>query len=205
MPHLFLTPGEIPPPRWRDAFPDALIGADAVGKDPAPADIVWLHADDVRSTAAKVRAVLVRFSGCRVVVLSSIPNDDEALAALGAGALGYCNAYAAPDVLKTVAQVVQQGGLWVGESLLSRLLGGMWQRQSGKAAAGDPTANSRLAALSAREREIARRVSIGESNKEIARALKIAERTVKAHLTAVFGKLGVRDRLQLALVCNHPD
>jgi DNA-binding NarL/FixJ family response regulator len=201
MPHLFLTGAKVPPPRWREAFPDALIGSSTVGKKPAPADIVWLHASDAASTAAKVGALRARFAGCRVVVLSNIPNDDEALAALGAGAQGYCNAHADPGVLNEVAEVATRGGLWVGEALLSRLLGGMSQKLAQGPA---DAANGPLARLSAREREIAQRVARGESNKEIARGLDIAERTVKAHLTVVFEKLGVRDRLQLALACSRP-
>lgn len=199
MPHLFLTGAKVPPPRWREAFPDALIGSNTVGRKPASSDIVWLHASDAASTAAKVGAVLARFAGCRVVVLANIPNDDEALAALGAGAQGYCNAYADPEVLKEVGEVARRGGLWVGETLLSRLLGGLSRRLVERPA---DDANGPLARLSAREREIAHRVTLGESNKEIARGLDIAERTVKSHLTVVFQKLGVRDRLQLALACS---
>jgi DNA-binding NarL/FixJ family response regulator len=170
-----------------------------VGKKPSKSDIVWVHASDVASTASKVSAVVARFAGCRAVVLSNIPNDDEALAALGAGAHGYCNSYADPDVLKEVAEVVTRGGLWVGETLLSRMLGGLSKRLVERP--GDD-GESPLARLTDREQEIARRVTRGESNKEIARGLDIAERTVKAHLTVVFEKLGVRDRLQLALACS---
>ena len=57
-----------------------------------------------------------------------------------------------------------------------------------------------LDALTAREREIALQVGVGCSNKVIAQRLGITERTVKAHLGSVFGKLGVKDRLQLALL-----
>lgn len=199
MPHLFLTGAKVPPPRWREAFPDALIGSSTVGKKPAKSDIVWVHASDVASTASKVSAVVARFAGCRVVVLSNIPNDNEAVAALEAGAQGYCNAHADPEVLREVAEVAKRGGLWVGESLLSRMLGGLSKRLVERP---DDDADSPLSRLTEREREIARRVTRGESNKEIARGLDIAERTVKAHLTVVFEKLGVRDRLQLALACS---
>jgi DNA-binding NarL/FixJ family response regulator len=200
MPHLFLTGAKVPPPRWREAFPDALIGSSTVGKKPAPADIVWLHASDAAGMAAKVGAVRARFAACRVVVLSNVPNEDEALAALAAGAQGYCNAYADPELLKEVAEVVRHGGLWVGEALLARMVGGLSRRLVERPA---DAAKGPFAGLSAREREIAQRVARGESNKEIARGLDIAERTVKAHLTAVFEKLGVRDRLQLALACSR--
>ncbi len=61
------------------------------------------------------------------------------------------------------------------------------------------TASNAWAALSAREAQVARTVLAGRSNKEVAAQLFISERTVKAHLGAVFEKLGVRDRLQLVL------
>jgi DNA-binding NarL/FixJ family response regulator len=53
-----------------------------------------------------------------------------------------------------------------------------------------------------RERQVAESVARGSTNKEIARVMGITERTVKAHLTASFEKLGVRDRMQLALLVN---
>jgi DNA-binding NarL/FixJ family response regulator len=61
-----------------------------------------------------------------------------------------------------------------------------------------------LQMLSERERAVALCVARGESNKEITRDLNIAERTIKSHLTAIFEKLGVRDRLQLAILLNTP-
>jgi two-component system NarL family response regulator len=59
---------------------------------------------------------------------------------------------------------------------------------------------ARLADLTRREREIAELIGNGESNKQIARQLAITERTVKAHLTEIFRKLGIADRLRLALL-----
>jgi DNA-binding NarL/FixJ family response regulator len=56
-----------------------------------------------------------------------------------------------------------------------------------------------MAALSAREQEVLRLVTAGLANKQIARRLGIAERTVKAHLTNIFGRIGVTDRTQAAL------
>ena len=65
-------------------------------------------------------------------------------------------------------------------------------------------AESYLVCLTRREREVALLISRGSCNKEIAVKLKISERTVKAHLTSIFLKLGVSDRLQLAVyVVGH--
>jgi two-component system, NarL family, nitrate/nitrite response regulator NarL len=57
--------------------------------------------------------------------------------------------------------------------------------------------------LTSRELMVAEQVAHGASNREIAVALEITERTVKAHLSAIFDKLGVRDRVQLALRMNN--
>jgi DNA-binding NarL/FixJ family response regulator len=130
-----------------------------------------------------------------IVVLSNVPEDDQGMAALAAGASGYCSALTLPTVLHQVAGVVEHGGLWVGPQLMRRLMQGLAARNS-------DTPEPDLDRLSQRERQVAVEVARGATNKEIARALNITERTVKAHLTAAFEKLGVRDRMQLSLVVN---
>ena len=134
------------------------------------------------------------------MVLSDQPDETVALVSLAAGASGCCNSHAAPEVLRQVALVVGNGGLWVGQGLVQRLVGG-----AARALAGSPAAvasDDWAKPLSEREQEVARRVAQGASNKEIAAQLDISERTVKAHLGAIFEKLGVRDRLQLLLRVN---
>ena len=82
----------------------------------------------------------------------------------------------------------------VGPALMARLLRALGARLTRAAPRADV-----LDGLSAREREVAEAVAQGLSNKEIALRLALTERTVKAHLAAVFDKLGVRDRLQLVV------
>ena len=135
----------------------------------------------------------------RLVFASTHPCDPEGLEAMRLGGVGYCHAYAAPATLAQVLSVVEAGGLWVGESLLGRLLGGVGRALQ---SAGVGPAESVLALLSEREREVARAASMGATNKVIARDLQITERTVKAHLTSIFQKLEVEDRLQLSLKLN---
>ena len=91
--------------------------------------------------------------------------------------------------------MVQVGGLWLGADLMRQLVfatAGILKR--------DTQVPPVLAVLSQRERDVAEAVAAGKNNKEIARDLNITERTVKAHLSAVFDKLKVRDRLHLVLV-----
>jgi len=87
---------------------------------------------------------------------------------------------------------VATGSVWMGASLVNRLL-----RQVDTITPSPAT--WRHEALTERESTVALLVSQGESNGRIAAAMGISERTVKAHLTVIFEKLGVQDRLQLAL------
>lgn len=127
-----------------------------------------------------------------VIIASSAPTDEEGLAWLELGASGYCHAYAAEETLRQVLEVVASGEIWVGRSLMGRLLKGIGMRHS-------PHSRNWTEALTEREREVALRAANAESNLVIAQALGITERTVKSHLTTIFEKLGISDRLQLAL------
>jgi DNA-binding NarL/FixJ family response regulator len=181
--------------RWVEAFPDA-VAVDDVG---AECDsLLWVRLPRGQKPEDLLGQVK-RKMGCnaKVIALSDTPNDDEGLACLSAGVSGYVNTHAAPEALRQVADVVRQGGLWVGASLMQRLLRASTGLVSTQAVSGE-----KFRTLTVREIEVARAVARGDSNKEIARHLGITERTVKAHLSVLFEKLGVRDRLQLALAIN---
>ena len=189
--NVFVSVGKTYPSRWRIAFPQAEIHSKMPEKLP-PDSLVWLHNMLPGNSWP---------TGIRFVVMNDKPSDDKGLEALAQGASGYCNAYATPELLHSIESVIRNNGLWVGESLLSRLVSSISTRSH---VTGQHAQHPALQALSEREREVALRVACGESNKEITRDLSIAERTIKAHLTAVFEKLGVRDRLQLAILLNTP-
>jgi len=200
--HVFLTERPQPIPRWAEAFPDALLlcGQGLDTTDPAvlsEAPIIWLHASgDNRAVSSWVGAIRTASQNAPIVVLSNVPEDEQGLAALAAGASGYCSALTLPAVLHQVASVVTHGGTWVGPRLMQRLMQGLATR-------GNEATEPALDKLSQRERQVAEAVSRGSTNKEIARVMGITERTVKAHLSAAFGKLGVRDRMQLSLLVNR--
>ncbi|MBI5785617.1 MAG: response regulator transcription factor [Rhodocyclales bacterium] len=183
-------------PRWREAFPQAV---EEVSHGDTPPQLVWVRLQADAPAAVQIEAVRQQAADAPLVVLSDQPSDDEALHCFALGARGYCNTHAVPELLRRVADVVLQGGLWIGESLMQRLLQGT-ARMPLPAPAGAPPDWAAL--LTDREREVALAVADGASNKEIARQLGITERTVKAHTGAIFEKLGVRDRMQLALVVH---
>jgi DNA-binding NarL/FixJ family response regulator len=199
--HLFICSQGVMLPRWSEAFPFAY----AVRPEDGPSTLeqsvrlVWLRLDEGRPVADQLAAVPEPVRHLPLIVMSDVPADEESLAAFGAGARGYCNTHAAAAVLQQVAAVVLQGGLWIGQSLMQRLLRAT---ASIPVAQPVPAATAWDAGLTDREREVAASVAAGASNKEVARALGISERTVKAHVGAVLEKVGVRDRLQLSLVVH---
>lgn len=182
---------------WRQAFPSARCISLEHARVSAPeseASLVWLRLSAEASVAEQIAAVRRCFASNPLVVLSDIPSDMEALAVFALAARGYCNVHAGKEVLQNVASVVAQGGLWIGESIMQRLLAAPMP-----VALVTSTSNTWAAQLTERELEVAKAVARGGSNKEIAAQLGVTERTIKAHVGAIFEKLKLRDRLQLAL------
>lgn len=186
-----------PPERWLQAFPDGQWSNwTTLEVSLRAGDTVWVPVT-YPDWEACVSALLARQPACAVVVVSGVLQDAEGLRALNAGARGYCHLLAVPELMREVAQVVSHGGLWVGPSLVQRLMSATREALARSPNAQLPTVD--LSPLSEREAQVARAVAAGKSNKEVAEQLFISERTVKAHLGAVFEKLGVRDRVQLVL------
>ena len=209
MQHFFLIAATAPvPARWREAFPDGqpLNAANLLARlrvQTPEQSIVWLSADDAQWADA-LQQVLQSRPGARVVLLSGAPEPQQGLQAVNAGVRAYTHAYGVPGLLQEVATVVEHGGLWVGPELLQRLVGSAYAALAARTPPAEPVPATPVAVnpwqlLSAREAQVARAVSAGCSNKEVADLMFISERTVKAHLGAVFEKLGLRDRLQLVL------
>ena len=200
--HLFWSATGEMLPRWQEAFSTAqgvtAEQAASRGKQPVMAWIRLVAGCPVDEQVTEARK---RLGPVPIIVLSDTPNDQEALAAFSAAARGYCNSHATAEVLLQVASVVEQGGLWIGESLMQRLVQAT-ANVSVPLSQTPAQAASWESRLTEREREVAKVVAAGASTKEVARELGITERTVKAHLTAIMDKLGVRDRLQLALVVH---
>lgn len=130
-------------------------------------------------------------AGQKVVVASMHPHDEEGKQVLASGASGYIHAYMPTTAMATVLETVAAGSVWMGQTLLARLLRQIDHTLHKSDYWGE--------GLTSREKEVAERAAIGHSNQAIAETLGITERTVRAHLSAVFQKLGVNDRLMLAL------
>ena len=122
----------------------------------------------------------------KVVVLTAADRDEDIIAALREGAHAIVQKSSAAETLREAIRAVAGGVVWIPATLRRRLT-------SAKFAA----VSSEL--LTARESEIVRYVAVGLRNAEVAQRLAITEGTVKIHLNNIFGKLDVRDRVQLTL------
>jgi DNA-binding NarL/FixJ family response regulator len=136
---------------------------------------------------AVLGALKARDSAARVLVLTSATDPALASLALRSGAAGVIYKDVDPDALVRAIRSVHDGHLLLAPGAAGTLL-----------RAASPGAG--LDALTSREREVLAELTHGRSNREIARALSIAEKTVKAHVSSVLAKLGVQDRTQAALL-----
>ena len=131
------------------------------------------------------RRLLEEDPATQVVILTSFSERDEILSALDAGAIGYLLKDAEPDEVIRGVRAAAHGESPLAPKAARELLG---SRSSAPASQ-----------LTDREREVLRLVTRGLPNKLIARELGISEKTVKAHLTAIFQRIGVADRVQAAM------
>lgn len=130
--------------------------------------------------------------GTSLVVLTSFADRDRIVGAIDAGALGYLLKDAEPEDLERGIRAAARGEAPLDPRAARELLGP-------RGSAGAAPAPAAGADLSAREREVLVLVGRGMPNKVIAARLGISEKTVKAHLTNVFRRIGVTDRTQAAL------
>lgn len=162
--------------RWRQQCRSMVVLDAALPQLPTASDVRWTEL----------------LQGLQVLVLSNRPSDEQGRQLLAQGACGYAHAQSSAEVISGMLQSLAGGNIWLGRSLLQSLLRDV--------NALLPEVESDWAsALSAREQEVARHASVGDSNAEIAERLAISERTVRAHLSAIFEKLQVQDRLMLTL------
>ncbi|MBN7795691.1 response regulator transcription factor [Parahaliea mediterranea] len=201
MEQLFVSRDGRERPRWREAFDCCVVAAqvsEALALSRSGRPVLWLDTAGLDTRARDARLAEAVASGSPVVVMSPTPGEREALDCLNRGAVGYCHVEAVPEQLREISVVVQHGGLWMLPELVQRFM-----RLSQRVVPTPAPERPELNELTARELMVAEQVARGASNQEIAAALAISERTVKAHLSSIFDKLDLRDRVQLALAMNN--
>jgi DNA-binding NarL/FixJ family response regulator len=127
----------------------------------------------------------LRDNPARVLVVTSYTEPGAVLPAVRAGAAGYVYKDVDPPALAAAIRSVHAGHVLLHPDVARLLV--------------DGDAHPGPAELTARERDVLAEVARGRSNREIARALTLSEKTVKTHVSSILGKLGVQDRTQAAL------
>jgi DNA-binding NarL/FixJ family response regulator len=134
----------------------------------------------------------------KVIMLTTFELDEYVHAALEHGAVGFLLKDTPPRDLIQAVRTVAEGNAMLAPTVTRRLIEEFAARSSAPAVA----ARERLEALTEREREVVVAVARGLSNAEIGRRLFMSEATVKAHVSHVLAKLGLRNRVQAAILVH---
>ena len=137
--------------------------------------------------------LLTAAPAARVIVLTGIRDARVHQEALARGARGLVLKDKVRVVLLKAIDKVAQGEYWFERTILTR------QLDRAAAAPAPDSDEARIASLTAREREIVTLIGRGLKNQQIGEALFISEKTVRNHITAIFAKIGVSDRFELAI------
>ncbi len=128
-----------------------------------------------------------------LAVLSAIPMFHEALSLIRKGVRGYGNRKMRKENLKQLVETVYTGQIWLPPELLAKFIANAVEEK-------EQSDNSHLFTdLTGREKEVANCVASGMSNQEIADQLFVSLRTVKAHLSSIYDKTGLKNRLELGI------
>ena len=148
------------------------------------------------SGLALITGLKAAASEARVIVLTGLRDPEAHRQSVLLGALGIVKKEKAAEVLVAAIERVNEGEAWLDPSLMAGVLNVV--TRSGKAGKTDPEAQ-KIATLTKRELEVVALLGEGIKNKEIASRLFISETTVRHHLTSVYDKLNVTDRLELLI------
>jgi DNA-binding NarL/FixJ family response regulator len=189
----------------REGFPDAevseaesAVAALELLRSKGPVDLALV---DVRMPDLDglelLRAVKAEWPDLPVVMISTYENAPYVKRALSDGASGYLLKDATPEDLSQAINVAMSGS---GNVLSPRVIQNLFEDQEAGSAGSNGHGRRNEYSLTQREHDILALLSEGRSNREIAGHLFLSEKTVKAHLAAIFRKLGVTNRTQAAMM-----
>ncbi len=151
-------------------------------------DLVMPRLDGIAATS-RIKGLGL---GTKVIALTSFTEDDKVFPAIQAGASSYLLKDVSPEALVEAIRAAARGEARLHPEVLRKLMA----QVAAQPAAAKPAGGVQL---TEREGEVIRLVAQGKSNREIAEALVISEKTAKAHISNILGKLGLEDRTQMAI------
>jgi DNA-binding NarL/FixJ family response regulator len=189
----------------KEGFPDA----DVVEAESSAAALEVLHGGPVADLALVdvrmpdldglelLRAIKAEWSEMPVIMISTYENAPYVKRALADGAAGYLLKDATPEDLSQAINVAMSGS---GNVLSPRVIQNLFEDQEASVGSNGHGGRRNEYSLTQREHDILALLAEGRSNREIAQRLYLSEKTVKAHLAAIFRKLGVTNRTQAAMM-----
>ncbi len=144
-----------------------------------------------------------KFPDIKVIIMSGGKNQDEFVNNVRAGARGIVQKSNSGSTLVKAIRKVYDGEFWLDQETTAEVVRHFSAHQPTRVEPTQGERENKLPMLSRREREIVNLVTQGYRNRELAEKLTISEQTVKNHLHNIFDKLGVSDRLELALYAIH--
>jgi DNA-binding NarL/FixJ family response regulator len=188
----------------RESFPDAEVVEAA---DASQAVAIMTSTPDVDLALVDVRMpdadglellheIRSSWPSVRVIMLTSFDHAHYVRRALAEGAAGYMLKDATPEDLEQAIKVALSGG---GNVLSPRVIRKLFEGSDGSPGENGGAPHRATGSLTKRETDILALLAEGKSNRDISRALFLSEKTVKAHLAAIFRKMGVTNRTQAAM------
>ena len=161
------------------------------------ADVILFEAALAADPAEAISELLRRAPTARLIVLTAVADEEQTLEFFRRGAHGIVERAVGPEELVECLRKVAQGELWLQAPAIK------WVLNAYRTHATRPMANPPKVHLTPKELLIVSCVAQGMKNKEIAQRVNTTEQVVKNYLRKVYDKLGVSDRLELALYCLH--
>ncbi|NMG46350.1 DNA-binding response regulator [Aromatoleum toluvorans] len=163
--------------------------------DAVKPDILVFDADPLGTGAGRVLASLHQHSGTAILMATSALSDKRVSDGLLQGVCGFITKSCDSCEYANAMRAIRRGEIWLGRERLALALASLIDTINLPAQSREITTVAEK--LSPREEEIVRLISRGCTNKEVAKALGMSDKTVKAHLSHIFAKLGVNRRAQL--------
>ena len=160
-------------------------------------DVVLMDIRMPKMDGVEATQVIAAEGKARVLILTTFDLDEYVFSAVRAGASGFLLKDVPPDDLVAAVRIVARGDALIEPRMTRRLLQEFARQPSQGGAAVTP---QRLEQLTPRELDVLRLVAQGKTNSEIAEELVIGETTVKTHVTHIFTKLDLRDRVQAVVL-----
>ena len=167
---------------------------DAVRRTRPDVVLMDIRMPELDGLEATRRILAADADGPRILMLTTFDVDEYVYAALAAGASGFLLKDVAPEQLTAAVRLVRSGDALLAPSITRRLV-----ERFARGGQESSAVHRDLASLTPREREVLQQLARGLSNAELAAAFHLSEATVKTHVGRVLTKIGLRDRVQIAV------